>query len=376
MQNTTITTTATQLTITKETTIKDWYGIALTMECVALTKLRNAPNGLCGLPPKEALYAVVAKQVTSLDALTGLSRENAQVLMQQMSVRTLRAELQRLGKDTAQTARAAAVTGVLSGGLQKQLKRIAALYIRADTKAYTPEDVYFLLEACERLVNEKFASFSIVEIECAFAHAAEVDFCAYGALNVQLLSQVLQAYQMRRNKALNAVLDQIAKDSQNIAHLHTIAAKNDAGYTQALGELKALRVKNNTHQCFHTCPHHYIKRFLADGIIEVTDEAKREVWREAQQQLAYDLLNDAPPTTCKKALKAYLTANGIVPLPSLRIVRSDYFKANLSPKFDYSDPAKPLKDKDMKDKGICQFKEFAQTYYAKKLYFCNIQIFE
>jgi len=363
MQTRTITTTPQQLAITKETTIKDWYGIALAMECVALTKLRNAPNGLCGLPPKEALFAVVAKQVTSLDALTGLSRENAQQLMQQMSVRTLRAELQRLGKDAAQATRAAAVTGVLSEGLQKQLKRVAALYIRADTKAYSPDDVDFLLQACENLVNEKFASFSIFEIECAFAHAAEVDFCAYGALNVQLLSQVLQAYQTRRNKALNAVLDQIAKDSQNIAHLQTIAEKNDVAYTQALGELKALRVKNNVHKCFHTCPHHYIKRFLADGIIEVTPEAKREIWGEAQQQLAYDLLNDAPPTTDKKALKAYLTANNIAPLPSLRIVRSDYFKANLSPAFDYSKPE-------------AQFKEFAATYYAKKLYFCNIQIFE
>jgi peptidoglycan hydrolase-like protein with peptidoglycan-binding domain len=364
MQNTIITTTTTrQIAITKETTPNQWYNIALAMECVALTKLRSAPNGLCGLPPKEALYAVVAKQVTSLDALTGLSRENAQLIMQQMSVRTLRAELQRLGKDNTQVGRASVVSTVLTADLQKQLKRVAALYVRADTKAYSPDDVDFLLEACENLINEKFASLSIAEIECAFAHATEVDFCAYGALNVQLLSQVLQAYQTRRNKALNAVLDQTAKDSQNIAHLQTVAEKNDVAYTQALGELEKLRVKNTTHKCFHTCPHHYIKRFLADGIIEVTPEAKREIWGEAQQQLAYDLLNDAPPTTDKKALKAYLTANNIAPLPSLRIVRSDYFKANLSPAFDYSKPE-------------TQFKEFAATYYAKKLYFCNIQIFE
>ena len=357
------TTTTTQIAISKETTIKDWYGIALAMECAALGTLRNTPNGLCGLPPKEALYAVVAKQVTSLDALTGLSRENAQQLMQQMSVRTLRAELQRLGKDAAQASRAAAVTGVLSEGLQKQLKRVAALYIRADTKAYSSEDVDFLLQACENLVNEKFASFSIVEIECAFAHAAEVDFCAYGALNVQLLSQVLQAYQTRRNKALNAVLDQTTKNADNIAFLKTKADKNSDAYVAALEELRALQVRNTTHQTFHSCPHHNAKRFLEEGVFELSAEDKKTLWAEANAQLAYDLLNDAPTINARKALQAYLEQIKVVPVPSGRKVRSDVFKANLSPAFEYSEPAK-------------HFKEFAQNYYAKKMYFCNIQIFE
>jgi len=283
--------------------------------------------------------------------------------MRQMSLRALRSELQRLGNDPNQISRVAVVKSVLFGDLQAQLKRVAALYIRADTKAYSPDDVDFLLQACENLVNEKFAGFSIVEIECAFAHAADVDFCAYGALNVQLLSQVLQMYQTRRNKALNAVLDQIAKDSQNIAHLQTVAAKNSDAYDAALAELRALQVQNKTHQCFHTCPHHYAKRFVEEGIFEVSPNDKKILWAEAQAHLAYDLLNDAPTPNVRKALSAFLLQINVVPTPSGRKVRSDVFRANLSPAFEYSKPE-------------THFKEFAQTYYAKKLYFCNIQIFE
>jgi len=356
-------TTTTKSAITATTTVNQWYSVALPMECAALGALKATPNGFCGLSAKEALYAVVAKQVVSLDMLTGVSYENAQLLMQQMSVRTLRAELQKLANDPSQYRRLAEHSGVLNDGLRKQLKRMSALYIRADAKAYSVEDINFLLEACEKLVKEKFAGFSIVEIECAFAHAADVDFCAYGALNVQLLSQVLQMYQTRRNKALNAVLDQIAKDKTNVDMLQTVAAKNSDAYVVALAELRALQAVNKTHQCFHTCPHHYAKRFVEEGVFEVSPNDKKILWAEAQAHLAYDLLNDAPTPNVRKALSAYLLQINVVPTPSGRKVRSDVFRANLSPAFEYSKPE-------------THFKEFAQTYYAKKLYFCNIQIFE
>jgi hypothetical protein len=366
MQNTTITTTQnTQLSITTTTTRNQFVKIAFPMQCAAIRTLAAKPNGLCGMSGENTALAVWANQLTNADALTGLLPSVAQETMRLMSLRTLKKELAYLeGKgDPKSQARAVVVGTVLSAGLREKLQSLALLCLNGKTEKYSEQETNHLLQACETFVLSRYAALSLDEIEAAFIDAAANGLKAYGVFNLQVLGDVLGAYKPRRDVALNAVLDQVAKDSQNIAHLQTIAEKNDVAYTQALGELEKLRVKNTVHQCFHTCPHHYIKRFLADGIIEVTDEAKREIWREAQQQLAYDLLNDAPPTTDKKALKAYLTANNIVPLPSLRIVRSDVFKANLSPKFDYSDPAK-------------HFKEFAQTYYAKKLYFCNIQIFE
>lgn len=366
MQNTTIATNqTTQLAINKATTRNGFVKIAFPMQCIAIRTLAAKPNGLFGMSGENTALAVWANQLTNVDALAGLLPSVANEAMRLMSLRTLKKELANLEcKGDAQSqARAVVVSSVLSAGLREKLQSLALLCLNGKTEKYSEAETNHLLQACENFIFSKYASLSLDEIEAAFIDAAANGLKVYGVFNLQVLGDVLGAYKPRRDIALNAVLDQIAKDSNNIAYLQTIAEKNNVAYTQALGELEKLREKNTIHQCFHTCPHHYIKRFLADGIIEVTDEAKRDIWREAQQQLAYDLLNDAPPTTCKKALKAYLAAQNIVPLPSLRIVRSDIFKANLSPKFDYSKPE-------------THFKEFAQTYYAKKLYFCNIQIFE
>jgi hypothetical protein len=366
MQNTTITTTQnTQLSISTTTTRNQFVKIAFPMQCAAIRTLAAKPNGLCGMSGENTALAVWANQLTNADALAGLLPSVATETMRLMSLRTLKKELAYLEckGDPKSQARAVVVGTVLSAGLREKLQSLALLCLNGKTEKYSEQETNHLLQACETFVLSRYAALSLDEIEAAFIDAAANGLKAYGVFNLQVLGDVLGAYKPRRDAALNAVLDQVAKDSQNITHLQTIAAKNSDAYDAALAELRALQAVNKTHQCFHTCPHHYAKRFVEEGIFEVSPNDKKILWAEAQAHLAYDLLNDAPTPNVRKALSAFLLQINVVPTPSKRKVRSDVFRANLSPAFEYSKPE-------------THFKEFAQTYYAKKLYFCNIQIFE
>ena len=369
MQNITITTTQnTQLSITTTTTRNQFVKIAFPMQCAAIRTLAAKPNGLCGMSGENTALAVWANQLTNVDALTGLLPSVAKETMRLMSLRTLKKELAYLEckGDAKSQSRALAVGTVLSAGLREKLRQISLLYLRADTKGYEPEDLAYLLQACEKLVIDKYASFSIEELQAAFAHAAtDANVKAYGVLNVQLLGEVLSMYKIHRDKALNAVLDQVKSDAQNIAFLEQIADKSDAAYSLAMQEFKALQDKNKLHKSFHTCPHHYVLRFIENEVIKTTQEEKAALLAEAWAHLAHDLLSDTPRNKkgAKDSLMKFLNSKGITPAPSHRAIDSDIIKVHLNNAFDYFNPAD-------------DFAKSAKMYLLKKLYFCNIQIFE
>jgi hypothetical protein len=362
MQTTTITTTTpTQITLnnTIATTVKQWYNAALPTECAAIATLISKPNGLKGLNPRVAILAVTAHTIKTFDALSGLHPNTANDLMGQLSIRTLQTEIIR--NELGAPNRAAAAATVLNAGLKNKLRQISLLYLGAGTKNYSDADADFLLNACLACVLDDFKTLSIEEIELAFKYAADTDFKAYGALNVQLLSQVLTAYKTRRNALISAVIDEANKIKGNIEHLQTVADKNHAAYVAELAELRALQVENTKHQRFHTCPTHWVKKFLEDGVLIVQPEEKKAIFAEARAHLAYDLLNEAPNLAARKSLAKYIETVGIVPVPSGRIIASDVLRMNLSPAFDYKN---------------CDtaFPKHAEIYYAKKIYFYNLPL--
>lgn len=362
MQTTTITTTnPTQITLsnTIATTIKQWYNTALPTECAAIATLNGKPNGLNGLTPRVAVLAITAHTVKSFDALNGLSANTANDLMSQLSIRTLQSEIAR--NELAAPTRAAAAETVLNAGLKQKLRTIALMYLGAGTKNYSEADADFLLNACLSCVLDDFKSLSIDEIELAFKYAADTDFKAYGALNVQLLSQVLTAYKTRRNALISAVIDEANKIQSNISHLQTVADKNHAAYVTELAEFRALQVENTKHARFHTCPTHWVKKFVEDGVLVVQPDEKKHIFAEARAHLAYDLLNEAPNLAARKSLAKYLESKGITPIPSGRIIASDVLRMNLAPAFDYKNPADA-------------FPKHTELYYAKKIYFYNLPL--
>ena len=362
MQTTTITTTnPTQITLsnTIATTIKQWRNNTLPMECAAMRILMKKPNGLDGLSPDTAIVAVTAHTVKSFDALNGLSANTANELMSQLSIRTLQSEIVR--NELAAPTRAAAAETVLNAGLKQKLRMIALLYLGAGTKNYSEADADFLLNACLSCVLDDFKSLSIDEIELAFKYAADTDFKAYGALNVQLLSQVLTAYKTRRNALISAVIDEANKIKGNISHLQTVADKNHAAYVSELAEFRALQVENTKHARFHTCPTHWVKKFVEDGVLVVQPDEEKHIFAEARAHLAYDLLNEAPNLAARKSLAKYLESKGITPIPSGRIIASDVLRMNLAPAFDYKNPADA-------------FPKHTELYHAKKIYFYNLPL--
>lgn len=193
------------------TTQSQWANIVLPNHCAALKKLTENQSNIGGLSSKNTMLAVVADSIKSLADLDGLSKETAKSLMEKMSFRSLSNSLLQLEKLQNKPEKIAVVKAVMSSGLRNKLRQLSLLYLRADTKAYSPDDTDFLLQECEKLVNDKFASFSIAEIEAAFFDAADADFQAYGALNIQLLNKVLSSYQNKRNTSLMMVLREVKK---------------------------------------------------------------------------------------------------------------------------------------------------------------------
>jgi hypothetical protein len=363
MNQLTVQNTNTQLSITTATTANEWYNIKLPAACAALGILSKKPEGLVALRPAEALLAVVAYKVTSLSMLTGLAANTANALMPQLSIRTLQAEL--VANEAQNPARAAMISSTLESGLQKKLRQLSLAYLNASTEKLSKEDAEFLLTACEELITTRYAGFSIAELDAAFAHAAaNAEFKAYGVLNVQLLTSLLDNYKRARSAALVAILKEEEAIQKNIDFLNTVAEKNDAAYEEALAELKALQTGNCKHASFHSCPHHYVRRFIENSIISFSSEDKKEIYSEARAQAAYDLANDAPSLTARKALGAFLSGISLVPIPSHRVVSSDIVKANLNSQFDY------------KNITLDSFNQHAGIYYAKKLYYASIEIYQ
>jgi len=358
---TTITTTPkTALTVVDtNTTPNQWYNITMPASVAALSKVAQKPDGFKGLSSKEALLATVAHTV-NVDALNGLAGETARNIMQQLALRTLQTDFQRL--ESSAPTRANVVATVLNTVLKTKLKHFALMYIRADTKAYSEAERDELLDICEKTIREDFGMLSIAEIERAFAEAAQTpEFSAYGALNVKVVFDVLKPYLKRRNLALSTILDEQKKIEDDIAALQNIAGKNDKAYEEAKAQLLALQKVNKTHKTFHTCPAHYVRRFMSEGLMHCED--KKAVYAEACAQLAYDLLIVAPTVNARKSLAAFLTQKGITPAHSTQVIDSDVIKQHTKATLDYFKPE-------------AEFKTLSELYYAKKLYLCNIQIFE
>ena len=362
MNQLTVQNTNTGLAITTATTAKEWYNTTLPIACAAMGKLCQT-SGALPIGKQEALYAVVAYKTTSLATLNGLAPAVAQKLTTQMSIRTLQAEI--AANEQQNPARAAAISSGLKSGLQTKLRQLSLTYLNAGTAKLPDEDAAFLLAACENLILTKYAGFSVAELDAAFGHAAaDADFKAYGALNVQLLTTVLDNYKKKRQKALLAILAEEEAMQKNIDFLNTVANKNDAAYEEAVAQLKALQAKNSTHATFHSCPHHYVETFIEKGVIEFTAEEKKEIYAEARAQAAYDLANDAPNIASRKLLAAFLSSINLTALPSLRPTGSDAVKLALAPNFDYKNITRE------------SFAKHASTYYAKKLYYSSIDIYE
>lgn len=362
MNQLTVKNTNTGLAITTATTAKEWYNATLPIACAAMGKLCQT-SGALPIGKQEALHAVVAYKTTSLAALNGLAPAVAQKLTTQVSIRTLQSEI--AANELQNPARARAIGAALTSGLQTKLRQLSLIYLNAGTDKMSEEDSEVLLSACENLVLTKYAGFSVAELDAAFGHAAaNAEFKAYGSLNVQLLTTILNNYKAMRQKALLAILAEEEAMQKNIDFLNTVANKNDAAYEQAVAQLKALQAKNSTHATFHSCPHHYVETFVSLGVISFTPEEKKEIYAEARAQAAYDLANDAPSLSARKALAAFLSSINLVALPSLRPTGSDAVKFALAPNFDYKNITRE------------SFAKHASTYYAKKLYYSSIDIYE
>lgn len=362
MTKLTVQNTNTGLAITTATTTKEWYNATLPIACAAMGKLCQI-SGALPIGKQEALHAVVAYKTTSLAALNGLAPAVAQKLTTQLSIRTLQNEI--IANERQNPAQAAAISAALTSGLQDKLRKLSLAYLNAGTDKVSEEDAAFLLSACENLVLTKYAGFSVAELDAAFGYAAaKAEFKAYGCLNVQLLTTVLDSYKKKRQKALLAILAEEEAMQKNVDYLNTVAQKNDAAYEEAVAQLKALQAKNSTHATFHSCPHHYVETFVSLGVISFTHEEKKEIYAEARAQAAYDLANDAPSLAARKALAAFLSSINLVALPSLRPTGSDAVKLALSPSFDYKKITRE------------SFSKHASTYYAKKLYYSSIDIYE
>lgn len=344
-----------------------WYRKNIPAETQAVQVIRAEKRHLLqGIRPALVNSAVVARQVKSIDTLVGLPPYLSNDIMSQMSIRALQSEFVRIEDDNPDTANS--VNVMLTIGLRQLLQDMALLYVRAGTKDFTKEELDVLMSGCERCVLQNFGGLSLTDIKGAFElAAADSNIKAYGSLNVQFLSQILTAYQTRRNRALSAVLDEAAAIEKAAIQAAQLEQRNEAAYKHALWELRCLQAENTKHEQFHSCPTHFAKRFSEEGIFaEMTKEEKLALYVESMQHLAYDLLKDAPKIRgdkARKSLNAYLQKAQIKPIPSNRLGSDNPFAARGANKsFNYDKPEE-------------QFKEFAQMYYAKKVYHKNIMIF-
>lgn len=212
--------------------------------------------------------------------------------------------------------------------------------------------------ACADYVMQKHKTLSPAEINHAFAWAvSRENFNSYGALSVAFLQSILSQYQRARNSFLSAYEEAINKPTPE-----SIERKAQHLYEQALAEFAALQEDNTRYRFFHNCPHHYVTRFIENGVIRVTQSKKKELYRLSLQYAAYYMLNNAEKQK-RPAIKGVVFSKGIEPLivPNLDLTDKNG-NTMLRLIFD-SRSAETIAD---------ELKETATIFYSKLLYWESI----
>lgn len=359
--NTSLTTQNTQITATPApTTLREWFSVALPMPMLeAIEMQKKQPRTDIGdLPLRAISLAVVAHKVKSLDAVGLLPPPLRPNAISHLSLRTMF----ELLEEGISGGRAEILRLQYNVGVDTLVDNLALQYFGARLVS-SPQDAdgQILRNGIAEAIRRDYAMLSPAEITEAFAVMSKnEDIKAYGKLTVQFLHSILGAYKSARNRALNVMLDKEAAIQNNLTQLEIIA-KNDAAFEAAKSELADLALCNKKHKSFYTCPAHFVRRFVEEGLIEFDAQAKLEFLREAKAYLANDIVVDAPNLTHRKIAIAFVQKLGITQKVSPRDAgTSDLVKSMNIAGFDYTAPTQK------------QFNELANDYYAKMLYFQSI----
>lgn len=343
--------------INSSTTLKDWRAQSLPVAAFAAISKNKTSSEVSDFGAVNAYNALLAAKVSDIDSCTPLSADVRTGALKSMAMRAL--EAYAYSCEVNQPVRAAALKAVFDDGLKAMLKKFGTYYLKTNSNKIDKVEEEELLKVCSEVVRKDYAAFSVTEIEAAFEAAAKTpEIQAYGQLSVKLIHEVLGAYKMRRNKCLCYLLDKEIEEARAINLLHTVAAKNDAAYQSAINDLADLALSNRVHKTFHSCPHHYVQRMMADKLFDFSTEEKAQAWRDALAYAAHDILHEAQRADHKKVAQAFVATLGITPLHTGRTADDrDAMKQAAILVFDY---ANPTTDK---------YKELAKAYYAKVLYF-------
>lgn len=153
------------------------------------------------------------------------------------------------------------------------------------------EDV---LVECIAYIQKYYPNLGAIEIKQAFELSASNKFdnvnmrAYYGQFNISMLGDILTAYSKERNKVLNDILDKHQKNLRGDSFWDERDHKNFLAREEVIKEFKqevenVKRGKSRKFNTYEDIRTHWSKILLDNGILQLPDNKKRELWEEAKK---------------------------------------------------------------------------------------------
>jgi len=155
-----------------------------------------------------------------------------------------------------------------------------------------------ILTACAEEVTRNFGMLGIDEIREAFSLASmgtfEAEMTAWrGVFTVSIVLRVLNGYKAYRNKIQKAILVELEKenelerieiDKQKAERVKKEIEQEFLNAKEQAGGLKPIYTN------WKAIPHYWAKSLIEDGIIDISPERKKEIFKEAQKESKIELI--------------------------------------------------------------------------------------
>lgn len=150
-----------------------------------------------------------------------------------------------------------------------------------------------VLVECTKFVYRHYRDLGLKEIKEAFDMCANNKFdnvnmkAFYGQFNVSMLGDILSAYKSERNKVLNKIMYEHERAISGESFMDIIEHKNYVARQEVIAEFKeqierknkGLQLKYKTSDDIRL---HWPKILIDNGIIDLPEVRKREIWKEAK----------------------------------------------------------------------------------------------
>jgi len=192
---------------------------------------------------------------------------------------------------------------VMKNELSLSILVIANTYTGANFDKPLSQENEILINECTNFVCEFYPMLSLSEIHKAFKMAVAEKFdinieTYYGKFNVSILGKVLKSYCDYRNKLIQAYEQEKDKLQKKIER-EEIERRNEITRKQVVKKYLDLKEKYNEtgdDLLFRKIKPYWCKILIDKGLINLTDEQKKECWKIAKSQALIQLKTEYAET--------------------------------------------------------------------------------